>query len=90
MSRPASGAVRYVSARVNEFHVIGSVLAIWALAVSFTGIARERFPATRGMEIAVSAVSLVLAAAAIGAAVYTSAVEEEEGEDPAGPTALVR
>ena len=74
---------------MNAFHVIGALFAVWALVVSFTGVAREGFPATRRMEIAVATISIVFCVAAIGSAIYTSAEEEEEGEDPAGPTALV-
>ena len=63
---------------MNAFHVLGGLLACWALLVSFLGITRENFPATKGAEKAVATISVVLVAAAIGSAIITSALEEEE------------
>ena len=45
---------------VNAFHVLGGVLAIWALLVSFLGVTRENFPATKGSERMVAAISVML------------------------------
>jgi hypothetical protein len=72
--------------RVNAFHVCGIVFAAWALLVSFLGITRENFPGSPAGGRAVAAISVILAAAAIGTGIYTSATEEEEeheGEDAA-------
>ncbi len=77
------------SSGLNAFHVIGGLTAVWALVVSFVGIKREGFPATRRSEIVVALVSITMFVLAVGSAIYTSLHEEEEGEDPAGPTALV-
>ncbi|MBA2341846.1 MAG: hypothetical protein H0V85_00100 [Thermoleophilaceae bacterium] len=77
------------SSGLNAFHVIGALTALWALLLSFVGIKREGFPATRRSEIGVALVSIVMFVLAVGSAIYTSLHEEEEGEDPAGPTALV-
>jgi hypothetical protein len=76
---------------MNAFHVLGGLLAIWALVVSFLGITRENFPATRATERLVSVISIVLVFLAIGAAILTSALEEEEEEEPeeAAAAALV-
>ena len=76
---------------MNAFHVCGILLAAWALTVSFLGITREGFPASAGAARAVGAISVLLAMAAIGTAIYTSATEEEEPEE-GGETeqALVR
>lgn len=69
---------------MNAFHVLGGLLAIWALVVSFLGITRENFPATRGTERLVSAISVVLVFLAIGAAILTGSTEgEEEPEEEA-------
>jgi hypothetical protein len=69
---------------VNAFHVFGILLAVWALVVSFLGITRESFPATREAERIVGAISVVLVIAAIGSGLYTAATEEhEEGEEEA-------
>jgi hypothetical protein len=66
---------------VNAFHVCGALFAVWALVVSFLGITRERFPSTDGAARAVGLVSVVLCLGAIGTAIYTSATEEEGGEE---------
>jgi hypothetical protein len=66
---------------VNAFHVCGVLFAIWALAIAFVGITRENFPASAGAARALGLVSIVLCAAAIGTAIYTSATEEEHGGD---------
>jgi hypothetical protein len=65
---------------VNAFHVCGIAFAAWALIVSFLGITRENFPGSPAAERAVAALSVLLAAAAIGTGIYTGATEEEEEE----------
>jgi hypothetical protein len=65
---------------VNAFHVCGIIFAAWALAVSFLGITRENFPGSAGGERLVAAISIILAATAIGTGIYTSATEEEGDE----------
>jgi hypothetical protein len=77
----ASGAPFARLPRVNAFHVCGALFAVWALVVSFLGITRERFPSTDGAARTVGLISVVLCLAAIGTAVYTSATEEEGGEE---------
>jgi hypothetical protein len=76
---------------VNAFHVCGAVLAIWAVVVSILGITRENFPTNDGSARLVGTVSVVLVAAAIGTAIYTSANEEHEGGEgePEAAAALV-
>jgi hypothetical protein len=67
---------------VNAYHVFGVLFAIWAVVLSFIGITREDFPATRGAQRAVAAVSILLAVATIGSAIYIGATEEDdEGGD---------
>ena len=65
---------------MNAFHILGGVLALWALLVSFLGITRENFPASKTAERAVAAISALLVASAIGSAVITAAQEREERE----------
>jgi hypothetical protein len=77
-------------ARVNAFHVCGALFAIWALVVSFLGITREDFPSTDGVARVVGLISIVLCVAAIGTAIYTSATEEESGEEGGEEASLVR
>lgn len=65
---------------MNSFHILGGLLALWALLVAFLGIARENFPGSRPAELAVGVISVVLVACAIGSAVITAAEEREERE----------
>ncbi len=71
---------------MNAFHVCGGLFALWAVIVSFVGITREEFPASAGAQRAVAVVSVLLAVATIGSAIYTSATEEPEpgAEEHAG------
>ena len=82
---PRRVKVRLVFRAVNAFHVLGGILALWALLVSFLGVTRENFPATKQAERLVAAISVTLVVAAIGAAIITSANEDEEegGEEHA-------
>lgn len=66
---------------MNAFEVLGAVLAVWALLVSFLGITREDFPGTA--ERIVGAISVVLVALAIGSAVYVGITDKKEEDDPA-------
>ena len=63
---------------MNAFHVIGSLFAIWALTLAALGITRENFPRGGRQTLAVGTVSVLLAVSAIGSAIITSALEEEE------------
>lgn len=66
---------------MNAFHVCGIVFAAWALLVSFLGITRESFPASPGSARLVGTISVLLAAAAVGTGIYTSATEDHGGEE---------
>ena len=70
---------------VNAFYVLGGVLALWALLVSFLGVTRENFPATKRSERLVALISVTLVVGAIGSAIVTGANEEDEegGEEAA-------
>lgn len=74
---------------MNAFHVIGGLTAAWALLVSFLGVTRESFPASKQTERLVAAISIVLVAGSIGAAVITSAMEEEEEKEEGGEHAAL-
>ena len=71
---------------MNAYHVSGFLFALWAVVVSFLGITRERFPASKGAARVVILISLLLMLATVGTAVYTGAHHEEdhpEGQDAA-------
>jgi hypothetical protein len=75
-------------AAVNAYHYFGIAFAVWAVLVAFLGITREEFPATPGAQRAVAAVSILLALATIGSAIYTGATEDDE-DSGAGGQAVV-
>ena len=75
---------------MNSFHVLGGVLALWALLVSFLGITRENFPASKPAERAVAAISVILVIGAIGSAILSAAAEEKEEEAKHGAFLLPR
>ena len=62
---------------MNAFHVIGGITAIWAVLVAVVGIKKEDFP-SGGIEKVVGAISVLLVAGAISAALITAANEEDE------------
>ena len=64
---------------MNAFHFFGGALAIWAVLVTVLGLTREGFPASRTSERLVTAISLLLALAAISSAVISSATEKDKG-----------
>ena len=66
---------------LNAFHIAGGILAAWALILTAIGLMQHGFPKNKGQERAAIAVSVLLVAAAIGTAIYTSATEEHEGGD---------
>lgn len=66
---------------MEAFYVMGSVLAVWALAISLLGVVRKGFPTSRGAEIAVGAITACLVAVAIGTAIVGAIANQDEGED---------
>jgi len=68
---------------VNAFHVIGVMLAVWAVVVSFLGITRENWPGNRRTERAVAAISVILVLGAISSAIVTSILHEEDEQEEA-------
>ena len=63
---------------MNAFHVCGSILAAWALLLSFLGITREGFPGSTASARVVGAISVLLVAAAIFSAIYVGATEKKD------------
>jgi len=74
-------------AAVNAYHVCGVLFAVWAVILAFVGITREDFPGTPGAQRVVAVVSVLLALATIGSAIYTGATEDDE--DEGGEQALI-
>lgn len=64
---------------MEPYYFLGGALAAWAVLVSLLGVMREDFPSWVG-ERAVVAISVLLVAGTIGAAVIGS-MNEEHDED---------
>jgi hypothetical protein len=56
----------------TAFYIVGSVFAAWAVTLAFLGLSRPDFPGNTGRARLVMAVSLVLAAGSMAAAVATA------------------
>ena len=67
--------------------MIGGLFAVWAVVLTAIGIRREEFPRPGAQTVAVGTISVLLAAAAIGSGIVTSAAEEDEEEGHAGEAA---
>lgn len=63
---------------MNAFHVLGGVLALWALVVAGLGIVSHGFPGGGKGEKVVMAISVLLVGSVVAAAVITSAEEKKE------------
>jgi plastocyanin len=62
------------------FYIAGGALAAWAVILAFLGISRPSFPGGRRGAITVMAISLLLAASAIGTAIGTGETEKPEAK----------
>ena len=65
---------------ITAFHVIGAMLALWALVVTALGVTREDFPGKGRGQAIVMTISGVLVAATITAAIATSKSAPKGGE----------
>jgi formate-dependent nitrite reductase membrane component NrfD len=74
---------------VNAFEVVGPILILWAIVVGVLGVTRENFPGSDGAARVVGAISVILVALAIGAAIYTGATEKRKGERATAPSVAV-
>ena len=70
-----------LAADITAFHVVGAILALWALIVSALGVMREDFPGKGSGQTVVMAISGLLVAGAIGTAIVTAKDEPKAGEE---------
>ena len=68
---------------ITAFHVVGIVLAVWALVVTALGVTRPDFPGKGSGQRVVMGISALLVAGAIGTAIGT-ATDEPKGGEQAG------
>jgi hypothetical protein len=57
------------------------LFAVWAVIASVLGITRENFPGTKRAMRLVAMISVLLAALAIGTAVYVGATEKKSAKN---------
>ena len=65
-------------AAVNAYYVCGVLFAAWAVILSFVGITRETSPPHPEPSGRLRVVSVLLAVATIGSAIYTGATEDKD------------
>ena len=65
-------ATLVLAASHAPFYVAGGLLAAWAVVVSALGISRPEFPAARGAQAAVLAISVLLVLGATSTAVLVA------------------
>ena len=68
-----------VLAEVNAFHVLGVTFGVWAVLVAVLGFRRAQFPGGESGMRAVIAISALLMASTIGAAIVTAEKHEPHG-----------
>jgi len=56
----------------TAFYIVGGLLAVWAVVLTAIGMSRATFPQTKGHQRGVMAISAVLVAGTMAAAVATA------------------
>jgi plastocyanin len=77
------GHLPLAATEITAFHVIGALLALWAVVLSALGVMREDFPGKGAGQTIVIAISALLVAGTIGSAIVT-AKDEPKGHEQAG------
>jgi plastocyanin len=73
------------STDITAFHIIGGLLALWAVVLAALGVMRHDFPGGCHGQAAVMGITGLLVAGAIGSAIAT-AKDEPKGKEKAGAT----
>lgn len=68
---------------MQPYYFFAGALAAWAVLIAFLGIARERFPGSKGAERLVAAISVLLVVGTIGAAIVGGASERNKKKNEA-------
>jgi plastocyanin len=67
--------------QITAFHIVGGILALWAVVLTALGVTREDFPGKGAGQKIVMAISAVLVAGAIGTAIGTAKDAPKPGEE---------
>jgi plastocyanin len=71
------------STDITAFHILGGLLALWAVILSALGVMRHDFPGKGPGQAIVMAITVLLVAGAVGSAIGT-AKNEPKGEEESG------
>jgi plastocyanin len=69
------------STDITAFHILGGLLALWAVILSALGVMRHDFPGKGAGQTVVMAISVVLVIGAVGSAIVTAEDEPKGGEE---------
>jgi plastocyanin len=72
--------LQIAATEITAFHIVGGLLALWALVLSALGVMREDFPGKGSGQRIVMAISALLVVGAIGTAIGTAKDEPKGGE----------
>jgi plastocyanin len=72
-----------IATQITAFHVVGGLLAVWAVLLAGVGTLNHDFP-PKGLEKVIIAISALLVVGAIGTAIGTSGEEKPKGSEVAG------
>ena len=91
---PGGGAIcklppvlQIAATEITAFHIVGGLLALWALVLSALGVMREDFPGKGSGQRIVMAISALLVIGAIGTAIGTAKDEPKGGAEAVKPAA---
>lgn len=62
----------------SSFEIVGVLLAVWAVVVSYLGLRSPDFPRTGRTEKIVAAITIVLVAGTVAAGITSSSIEYAE------------
>lgn len=62
----------------TSFEIVGVLLAVWAVVVSYLGLRSPDFPRTGRAEKIVAAITIVLVAGTVAAGITSASFEYEE------------
>jgi plastocyanin len=68
------------STTITAFHVVGGLLALWAVVLAGLGVIREDFPGKGAGQTIVMAITTILVLGAVGTAIGTATDEPKGGE----------
>jgi plastocyanin len=72
-----------IATSINAFHIVGGLLALWAVVLAGLGVLNHDFP-PKGLEKVIIGISVLLVAGAITSAIAVSGEAKPKGSEQAG------